>query len=131
MGLRGGARKEAPGIRQGMRGISAQDLLSLKTQGGGVITEPLMLDGEVLKGFGERKTCMFVCHRNQLCMFHLFFPERRRLFKNIYKYMWGKRVTSQGPQKPAGRELVNASFGIRASLSAPRLDHQTGKLREM
>lgn len=48
-GLRAGARKEALGIRQGMRRASAQDPLSLEIQGDGVITEPLMLDGDVLK----------------------------------------------------------------------------------
>lgn len=48
-GLRGGARKEVVGMRQGMRRASAQDPLSLEIQGDGVITEPLMLDGDVLK----------------------------------------------------------------------------------
>lgn len=47
--LCGGARKEALGIRQGMRPASAQDPLSLEIQGDRVITEPLMLDGDVLK----------------------------------------------------------------------------------
>lgn len=39
-GQRGGARKEALGIRQGMRPASAQDPLSLEIQGDGVSTEP-------------------------------------------------------------------------------------------
>lgn len=52
-GLRGGARKEALGIRQGMRRASAQDPLSLEIQGDGVITEPLIPDGDVLKDQGD------------------------------------------------------------------------------
>lgn len=58
-GLRGGARKEALGIRQGMRRASAQDPLSLEIQGDGVITKPLMLDGDVLKDLRERN--LHVC----------------------------------------------------------------------
>lgn len=65
--LRGETRKEAPGIRQGIRGASAQDPQSLETQDGGIIPELLMLNGDLLKGLGERETCMFVCHGNCLC----------------------------------------------------------------
>lgn len=43
----------------------------------------------------------------------------------------GKRVTFQGPQESAGRELIDAIFGIGAWLSAPTVYRQTGKLSRM
>lgn len=52
------------GDKGGMRRASAQDPLSLEIQGDGVITESLMLDGDVLKDLRETETCMFVCRRN-------------------------------------------------------------------
>lgn len=57
--LCGGAGKEALGIRRGMSPASAQEPLSLETQGDWVITEPLMLDGDVQKDLGERN--LYVC----------------------------------------------------------------------
>lgn len=72
----------------------------------------------MLKSLGERETCVFVCHRNRLVSSPIR-TEYETFFFNYY--LWEKRVTYQGPREPAGRELVDASFGLSA------LYHQTGK----
>lgn len=64
-------------------GASAQDPLSLEIQGGGVITEPLMLDGGVLRGLGEREKILYATEIDFAC----FISYSHRVWDLFY--IWG------------------------------------------